>query len=91
MSVWTTIAAAVIVAATGLGWTFALFEPGQASIPTRLALVVPFGFATIALIAFVLALTNVLYLPVFLGVYSVATAATWMIGHRRAGLSRHLS
>ena len=39
------------MAAPGVGWTFALLEPGKSPISTFLALVVPFGFSTIALAA----------------------------------------
>ena len=82
--------AGALLAAPGLGLTFALFRPGEASIPVRLALVVPFGYAFIGLSSLALALAGALTLSFFVPVYVVGTAAAWLVAFRRGGIHGQL-
>ena len=91
MSLAAVLLAGALVAVPGLGITFALFEPGRVSLPTRLALVFPLGYAAIALTALVLAILHALYLPALAALLVIGSALAWVTGLRRAPLRAHLN
>jgi hypothetical protein len=87
----TVVLAVAFVVAPGAGLTFALFGPGAASLPTRLALMAPLGFATISGVALLLALAHALYLPVFLVLYMGVTVGALVIAFRRHAIREHVT
>jgi hypothetical protein len=90
MRLSTLVVAIAFVAAPGLGLMFAVLPPRRASLPVRLAVVVPFGYALIGAAGFVLVLVHAMSRPVFFSLYAVGTLAAWFVGLRRHGLGEHI-
>jgi hypothetical protein len=86
----TVVVAVAFVAAPGVGLMFAMLSPGRASLPVRLAVVVPFGYAFIGAAGFVLALAHAMTRPSFFVLYAAGTAAAWLVGLRRHGIAEHV-
>jgi len=89
MSPASILIAAALVAAPGSGLVMWMFAPGRASPATQIGLVVPFGVAWVGVLGLCLAVVHVLFLPAFLVVYVVATAAAWVGALRRRDLRDH--
>jgi hypothetical protein len=90
VSIPAVLLAGAFLAAPGLGLAVGLFPPAKMSLPTRLALTFPLGYASIGLLAFLLALVNVLHAPLFFALYGIGTAAAWWFAVRRGAWREHL-
>ncbi len=75
----------------GAGASLALHRPGQAGIPTRLALCFGLGYAVCALCGVVLEILHVLHPWTYLPLLAAVTALLWWIAVRRDGLREHWS
>ena len=73
----------------GAGASLALHRPGQAGIPTRLALCFGLGYAVCALCGVVLEILHVLYAWTYLPLLAVVTVVFWVVVIRRDGLRSH--
>jgi hypothetical protein len=90
MSIPAVLLAGAFLAAPGLGMAVLVSPAGRMSLPTRIALVFPLGYASIGLLAFLLALAHGLYAPVFFILYGVGTAAAWWFALRRGAWREHV-
>jgi len=73
----------------GAGASLALHRPGQAGIPTRLALCFGLGYAVCALCGVVLEILHVLHAWTYLPLLALVTIALWTVTIRRDGLRSH--
>jgi hypothetical protein len=73
----------------GAGASLALHRPGQAGIPTRLALCFGLGYAVCALCGVVLEILHVLHLWTYLPLLLAVTGGLWLVAVRRDGLRAH--
>ncbi|MGH2683581.1 MAG: hypothetical protein ACRDIX_10150 [Actinomycetota bacterium] len=90
MSIPAVLLAGAFLAAPGLGLAVGLFPPGKMSLPARVALTFPLGYASVGLLAFLLALMGLLYAPFFFVLYGFGTAAAWWFAVRRGAWRVHL-
>jgi hypothetical protein len=90
MSMAAIVVAGAMLLGPGAGLTFLLFPPGKGSLATRLALAIPFGYAVVALLGFLLALSHVLRTAVFVAALTAVTTAVWLPVARRGGFGGHL-
>src|SRR5437588_7289157 len=74
----------------GVALSLAIFGPGRLPLVTRLALVLPMGFAAVALLSSVLALAGVLSLGPLLVSYGVLSIGLLAVAARWNGLLRQL-
>jgi hypothetical protein len=90
MSIPAILLAGAFLATPGLALAVVMFPPGKLSLPTRLALAFPLGYASIALLAFLLALAHGLYAPVFFVIYGAGAATAWWFALRRGAAREHV-
>jgi hypothetical protein len=88
MTVRSVLLAVALVVVPGAGLAMALFPPRTMSLPARLGLVVPLGFAAVGLASLVLALMGLLSTPWLVAGWAAATVLSWAAALRR-GLARH--
>jgi hypothetical protein len=81
--------ALLVMVIPGAGASRALHRPGQAGIPTRLALCFGLGYAVCALCGVVLEILHVLHPWTYLPLLAAVTAALWARAIRRDGLPAH--
>jgi len=72
----------------GAALSVTIFGPGRISLTTRLALLLPMGFAAVAALATLLALMHALFLGSLLGVYAVLVVGLVFVAVRWNGLAR---
>src|SRR5437763_11127220 len=72
----------------GIALSAALFGPGRISLSTRLALLLPMGFAAVAATSTLLALLHALTLGSLLAAYAALIVALLVVAARRSGLAR---
>ena len=82
---------AALVGVPGVGAALAFAAPGEASIETRLALVVGLGYALVAGLAITLALVHFLSRPSFIVGVIVVTLAVWFLALRQGSPRKHAS
>lgn len=75
------------IALPGAALSVAVFGPGRLPLVTRLALVLPMGYAVVALLSMALALPGVLTLPTLLVGYVLTTVAGFVFAARRRSLA----
>jgi hypothetical protein len=80
--VWLTI----LVSVPGIAAALLLYRPGEIGFPTRLAIVIPFGYIVIGGVAYVLTLVHAMRPVPFFFVVGLATAALWVALLRRVSL-----
>lgn len=73
----------------GLGAALAFAPPGEASIETRVGLIVGLGYALVAGVAITLTLAHLLSRPSFIAGVVVATVAVWALAVRQASPRAH--
>ena len=83
------LTALVAMVIPGAGASLALHRPGQAGIPTRLALCFGLGYAVCALCGVVLEIAHVLNAVTYVLLLLLVTAALWLVAVRRDGLRAH--
>jgi hypothetical protein len=83
------IIALLVMVVPGAGASMALHRPGQAGIPTRLALCFGLGYAAAALTGVVLEILHVLNVVTYVGLLAAVTALLWGYAIRRDGLRAH--
>jgi hypothetical protein len=81
------LTAALLVLVPGIGASLALHRPGEAPIPTRLALCFGLGYATVALSALVLQAAHLLSAASFVALTGGVTVAIWAVALRRSGIT----
>lgn len=79
-----------VVIVTGCAVAFALYGPGRLSLPSRLALVVAFGYLVPAAVAFCLTVLDILNPPTMLIGLLVAIGLGCFVASRRFGLRRQV-
>ncbi len=72
----------------GMALSVALFGPGRLSLTTRMALLLPMGFAGIAAISTLLALLHVLTLAALVVAYALVLVGLVVVAALRSGLAR---
>ena len=85
------ILAATAVFVPGLLASSALYRPGRMSLPGRLALSVALGYTISSVLAFALALTNILEPTLFIVLLGAVSVATGIVAAKGGGLRAHLS
>src|SRR3954447_19888093 len=81
--------ALLVMVIPGAGASLALHRPGQAGIPTRLALCFGLGYAAAALAGVLLEILHVLNAATYVGLLAAVTAVLWGHAIRRDGLRAH--
>ena len=81
--------ALLVMVIPGAGASLALHRPGQAGIPTRLALCFGLGYAVCALCGVVLVILHVLHPWTYVPLLAVVTVVLWAVPIRREGLRAH--
>jgi hypothetical protein len=83
--------ASLTVLIPGIGASFALHRPGEASVATRIALSFGLGYATVALTGVALEVLHVLSQGSFVALLALVTIAMWATAVRRGGMRAHVS
>ncbi len=76
------------LAVPGLGLTLALFEGSEASLPTRLALVLPLGYTAVVLTGLPLAVVHLFTRPALIAAWLAAVLVIWTVALRRRSSRR---